>query len=155
MPYVPVVSIAEVLILRIDEATERYGRCMDIRDLGAYFLFNIGNDALEELYVNGDTDLVYLGCRAGAARLDLVVAADDSKASVMAYSLKILANLDDDVVKHTLVGKNVGTSEGEVEEYYKTELVADIEEIVVGIVAAAPYSDSVEVGEGASLKELA
>ena len=51
-----------------------------------------------------------------------------------------------------LIGHNERTCKSEVEEYYKTELVTNIEEVVVGIIAATPYSYSVEVSEYASLK---
>ena len=154
MPYVPVMCITEILVLRIDKSTKRYGRGVDIGKLGTNLASDIRYNALKELDVNGNTDLVDLGRGAGTARLYLVVTADDSKTSVVAYSLQVLSNLDYDVVKHTLVGENVGTCEGEVEEYYKTKLVADVEEIIVGIISAAPYSDSVEVSECASLKKL-
>ena len=99
------------------------------------------------------TMTAYLFSCTGTAGLDLVVAADDGKAGVVADSLKILTNLAHNVLKHTLVGHYIGTCEREVEEYYKSELVADVEEVIIGIVTAAPYSDSVEVSKCASLKQ--
>ena len=70
-------------------------------------------------------------------------------------SFKILSYLGHYVVEHSLIGHKEGTSKGEVEEYDKTELVTDIEEVIVGIVAAAPDADGVEVSEHASLEQNA
>ena len=127
---------------------------MNVGYLGTYLLGDICDHALEDLDVDGDADLSGRLGLTETAGLDLVIAAYDSKRGVMAQSLKVLCNLGDYVVEHSLVGHNEGASKGEVEEYDKTELVTDIEEIVVGIVAAAPYADSVEVSEYASFKKL-
>ena len=153
VPHLPIVRIAEVLVVRIDKSAERNGRGMYIRNLGANLLDDIGDDALEELDVYGNAKLLRcLGC-AARARLDLVIAADDSKAGVVTESFKILSYLGHYVVEHSLIGHKEGASKGEVEEYDKTELVTDIEEVIVRIVAAAPDTDSVEVSEYASLEQ--
>ena len=128
---------------------------MDIRNLGANLSCDIRNNALEQLDVYGYTYLAHLRTGTGTAGLYFVVTAYYSKTCMVAYSLKVLTNLYNDVIKHTLVGHYVRTSKREIEEYYKTKLVANIEEVVVGIVAASPYSDSIEVGERASFEKLA
>ena len=125
---------------------------MNVGYLGAYLLGDICDHTLEELDVDGDTDLSGRLGLTETAGLDLVIAADDGKRGVMAQSLEVLCNLGNYVVEHSLVGHNEGASKGEVEEYDQTELVTDIEEVIVGIVAAAPDADSVEVGKDASLK---
>ena len=152
VPYLPIMRVSKVLVVRIDKSTKRNGRGVDIGDLGAYILCDVRNNTLEELDVNGYAKLLHLGLCAACARLDLVVTADDSKAGMVTESFKVLSHLGNDVIKHLLIGHNERTCKSEVEEYDKTELVTNIEEVVVGIIAATPYSYSIEVSEYASLK---
>ena len=48
-----------------------------------------------------------------------------------------------------------GAGKHKVFPYYQTQLIAKVKEFVVGIVAAAPYTDTVEVGQSGILQEPA
>ena len=77
VPDLPVVCVAVILILRIDEVTAGDGRGAYIGDIWAYLVFNIRDNALEYFDLNGDHILYEIGVLAENTRLDLIISADE------------------------------------------------------------------------------
>ena len=85
--------------------------------------------------------------------LDLVIAADQPDTGVMADATRILLDLGKHAVKQLLVGIIHRASKHKITKNHKPQLVAYIKEPIVGIKAAAPQANGVEVAVLTMLQE--
>ena len=152
VPYLPIVSVAEILVVRVNKSAHGNGRGVYVWNFGANVACNRGNNFLEKLDVSFNESLLFHALAASRVTgLNLIVAANDRDGRMVTQAFKILSYLVLDAFHHFVVRHIHSAGKCHIKEHNKTKLVANIKEIIVWVVSAAPYSYGVEISVNASL----
>ncbi len=145
MPYVPVMNVAPVLVVRLVKGAARRRRSGPVEAVRILCF----KKPREQIFVHLDViaaDLVFGTPFAFFdEHLHLVVAAPQSKACVVTKPADVVLQLRQDIFFKIPRQPVVGTGKHEILPYDKAHLIARIIEVIGGIEAAAPHADAVEV----------
>ena len=155
VPNIPVVGISPVLVPGVIIISSRGWRGRPIERDRVLFLQDFRNDILENL------DIIALLLDGRLPRpvqclcLHLIVTAPDAKTGVMADPPHIVADLRTDAALEALIQLVGGAGKHKILPHDQPQFIADIEEPVVWVIAAAPDTDTVVVRRCRVLQESA
>ena len=146
VPDGPVVGVAPGMVAGIVETAAAGGAGGPVEGVGSIPLADLRQEDLVEVDVVVTHMLGVLGTGVDDHVLHLVVAAEDGKGRMMVQAVQVVDGLGGEFLPHLVGEPDVGAGHHEVLPDHDALLVAEVVELVLGVVAAAPDAERIEIG---------
>ena len=156
MPYIPVMTVAPVLIIRvIKTASGAWGRLPE-KGLAVCCFHSFRNHMLKHFYVVC-TEIFRLTLHLRPVipgRLHLVISAPQSKGCIMTEAFYILRDLLRDILFKSFREIINITCKHQILPYDQSHLITEIIKMIRRIITAAPHTDTVKIGTFAGFQKI-